>query len=214
MITESQVKIITAPKKLTFREFLEQYPNDSICELINGDIVEMDATRAHKSIQYALMRKFDQECDRVQLDYIIGNDIKIRTLTAKGEEQGRKPDISVVSGSMWRANLSDYAAFTSPIQLAVEVVSTNWEDDYEDKLDEYQRLGIPEYWIVDYLAQGSRKILGYPKVPTIFVYQLVDGVYQVQSFQGDNRIISITFPELVLTANQVFRSCETGKIIS
>ncbi|WP_309232561.1 hypothetical protein [Cylindrospermum sp. FACHB-282] len=46
----------------------------------------MDATRAHKSIQYALMRKFDQECDRVQLDYIIGNDIKIRTLTTKGDE--------------------------------------------------------------------------------------------------------------------------------
>jgi Uma2 family endonuclease len=50
--------------------------------------------------------------------------------------------------------LSDYAAFTEPIQLAVEVVSTNWEDDYEDKLDEYERLGIAEYWIIDYLVQG------------------------------------------------------------
>ena len=39
-----------------------------------------------------------------------------------------------------------------PIQLAVEVTSTNWEDDYLDKLEEYQRLGIAEYWIVDYLA--------------------------------------------------------------
>jgi Uma2 family endonuclease len=61
---------------------------------------------------------------------------------------------------------------TEPIQLAVEVVSTNWEDDYIDKLDEYQRLGIAEYWIVDYLAIGSRNYLGNPKVPTVFVYQL------------------------------------------
>jgi Uma2 family endonuclease len=28
----------------------------------------------------------------------------------------------------------------------------NWDNDYIDKLDEYQRLGILEYWIVDYLA--------------------------------------------------------------
>ncbi|GAX44610.1 hypothetical protein NIES4075_56290 [Tolypothrix sp. NIES-4075] len=34
-----------------------------------------------------------------------------------------------------------------PIQLAVEVVSTNWEDDYVDKLDKYQRLGIA--WFLD-----------------------------------------------------------------
>jgi len=45
------------------------------------------------------------------------------------------------------------------LQVAVEVVSTNWEDDYIDKLDEYQRLGIQEFWIVDYLAMGSRDLL-------------------------------------------------------
>ncbi|MEA5616703.1 Uma2 family endonuclease [Cronbergia sp. UHCC 0137] len=213
MSIKSQAGVITTPKKLTFSEFLEKYPNDSICELINGKIIEMDLTRSHKNIQYALIRSFDRESERLQLDYIIGNDIKIRTSTAKGEEQGRKPDISVVNGAMWRANLADYAAFTSPIQLAVEVVSTNWEDDYEDKLDEYQRLGISEYWIVDYLAQGSRKVLGYPKVPTIFVYWLVNGVYQSKFFRDDDCIVSITFPELILTANQVFRSCETGRII-
>jgi Uma2 family endonuclease len=36
----------------------------------------------------------------------------------------------------------------------------------------------------------------------------------MQSFRGDDRIISITFPELTLTANQVFRSSEMGRIIS
>ncbi|WP_448561002.1 Uma2 family endonuclease [Trichothermofontia sp.] len=50
-----------------------------------------------------------------------------------------------------------------PIQLVVEVVSTNWEDDYIDKLDKYDRLDISEYWIVDYLALGSRRYLGNPK---------------------------------------------------
>jgi Uma2 family endonuclease len=86
----------------------------------------------------------------------------------------------------------------------VEVVSTNWEDDYIDKLGEYQRLGIPEYWIVDYLAIGSRDYLGNPKLPTFFVYQLnADGVYEVTAYRGSERIVSLTFPELELTVEQI-----------
>jgi Uma2 family endonuclease len=30
------------------------------------------------------------------------------------------------------------------VRLLIEVVSTNWQDDYLIKLAEYQRLGIPE----------------------------------------------------------------------
>ena len=90
------------------------------------------------------------------------------------------------------------------MQIAVEVVSTNWEDDYLDKLNEYQRLGIAEYWIVDYLAIASRSYLGNPKVPTVFVYLLDDnGVYQSNAYQAEELIISKTFPELKLTTAQI-----------
>ena len=65
-------------------------------------------------------------------------------------------------------------------------------------------MGIPEYWIVDYLGLGGRKFLGNPKQPTISVYQLIDGEYQVTQFRGDDRIVSLTFPELNLTAQQIF----------
>ncbi len=60
------------------------------------------------------------------------------------EEQGRHPDVSVVDKTLWDSNPAAYTAFREPLQLAVEVVSTNWEDDYIDKLDEYQRLGISD----------------------------------------------------------------------
>lgn len=136
----------------------------------------------------------------------------IRTVTAAGKEQGRNPDVGVVSSRLWDSNVSAYGAVTEPIQLAVEVVSTNWEDDYIDKLDEYQRLGIAEYWIVDYLAIASRTILGSPKVPTMFVYQLVDSKYQAQAFHGADQIISSTFPEINLNVEQIVAASQLSKL--
>ena len=88
--------------------------------------------------------------------------------------------------------------------MAVEVVSTNWEDDYIDKLDEYQRLGIPEFWIVDYLALGSRDLLGRPKKPTVFV-GVLDAAqrYQLKCYRANQPIQSPTLLKLSLTLTQI-----------
>ena len=187
----------TTIKKLSFLDFLKQCPDGKgIYELVNGEIVEVEATRAHKNVARYLVKCFDRDQERLGLNYIVDKDIVIRTVTASGQEQGRKPDVGVVNATLWNSNVLIYGAITEPIQLAVEVVSTNWEDDYIDKLDEYQRLGIPEYWIVDYLAIASRSFLGNPKLPTVFVYQLIDGKYRASCFKNLDRIVSPTFPEL------------------
>jgi Uma2 family endonuclease len=73
-------------------------------------------------------------------------------------------------------------------------------------------LGISEYWIVDYLAIASRDYLGYPKVPTVLVHQLADDRYQRQLFQGNDKIISPTFPELEITVAQIVRTSGMDKI--
>lgn len=48
------------------------------------------------------------------------------------------------------------------IPLVIEIVSSNWRDDYLTKLRDYVRvasrreeIGINEYWIVDYLGIGG-----------------------------------------------------------
>jgi Uma2 family endonuclease len=56
------------------------------------------------------------------------------------------------------------------IPLVIEVVSSNWRDDYYKKYGEYEEIGIAEYWIVDYLALGASKFVGNPKKPTISIY--------------------------------------------
>ena len=55
--------------------------------------------------------------------------------------------------------------------IGQDVVSTNWQDDYLVKLADYERMEIPEYWIVDYRALGGRRYIGSPKTPTLSVYQ-------------------------------------------
>ncbi|MEG4056957.1 MULTISPECIES: Uma2 family endonuclease [unclassified Microcoleus] len=46
--------------------------------------------------------------------------------------------------------------------------------------------------------------MGNPKIPTVFVFSLnAEGKYQRTLFQGDEQIVSPTFPELALTADRV-----------
>ena len=90
------------------------------------------------------------------------------------------------------------------VKLAIEVVSTNWQDDYLMKLGESEKLGINEYWIVDYLGLGGRRYIGDPKQPTISVCHLVEDEYTVNLFRGQDVVDSPTFPELNLIAEQIF----------
>ncbi|NES83111.1 MAG: Uma2 family endonuclease [Moorea sp. SIO2B7] len=159
-----------------------------------------------------LVQTFHRESKRLNLDYIVDKDIVIKTVTQDGEERGRIPDVSVVKGSLWNINPTSYGAINEAPELAVEVVSTNWDDDYIDKLDEYQRLGIAEYWIVDYLAIASRDYLGNPKIATVFVYNLSEGKYKQKSFQNQDKIISTIFPELNLTVAEIIDISGIDKI--
>ena len=193
--------------QLTFDDFLSQCPDEGRFELVNGKIVEMVNTRQHKDIAFFIMKKIDQEIDRLNLNFIVTTQVVIKTINKKGIEQGRIPDVSVIDRTLWRSAPADYAALTEPIQLAVEVVSTNWENDYVDKLYEYEQLGIKEYWIVDYLAIASRALLGDPKFPTISVYGLNEqGKYERSQFRGDEMIVSPSFSELQITANSIFQA--------
>ncbi len=72
-------------------------------------------------------------------------------------------------------------------------------------------MGIPEYWIVDYLGLGGRDYIGNPKQPTISIYQLSASGNQYQKpaqFRGSDRTISPTFSSLQLTAEQIFAALD------
>ncbi|MFM6277251.1 MAG: Uma2 family endonuclease, partial [Dolichospermum sp.] len=127
-----------------------------------------------------------------------------------GSESSYLPDVLVINRNIlandpnWRKS----AVISEPdsIPLVIEVVSTNWQDDYYKKLGDYEKLGIPEYWIVDYLALGSKRFIGNPKQPTISIYSLVDDEYIVNQFRCDDLIISPLFPKFKLTLSQILQN--------
>ena len=192
------------PKSVTFDEFIEWYPENSQhrYELHNGVIVEMPlATGDHSDVAGFIFGKVFVEIERQQLPYLVPKEYMVKSLDDKS---GYYPDVLVLDrpalANEPRWKKESIITMGSSIRLAVEVVSTNWRDDYLTKLRDYEEIGIPEYWIVDYLGLGGKRYIGDPKRPTLSVYELVDGEYQLKQFREDDRIESPTFPELSLTA--------------
>ncbi|BAU06058.1 Uma2 family endonuclease [Fischerella sp. NIES-3754] len=197
-------------KIVTFDEFIAWYPENSGVryELHNGEIVEMtQPTGKHERIKGFSAAELTLEFRRLNLPYFIPNQAIVKP---PERESGYFPDVLILNDAaladepLWEKS-STVTKGTS-IPLVIEVVSTNWRDDYYLKLADYEEMGIPEYWIVDYAALGARKFIGNPKQPTFSVYQLIDGEYQVSQFRGSEKILSATFPELKLTAEQVFHA--------
>jgi Uma2 family endonuclease len=196
------------PKLVTFKDFAAWRPEGGRYELHDGVIVEMaQPVGDHEDVVGFIARKLTVEFDRLNLPYTIPKTALIKPTKS---ESGYSPDVlilnrpNLVNEPLWKKESTVSCAASIP--LVVEVVSTNWDDDYYTKQGKYEGIGIPEYWVVDYLGLGAKKFTGNPKQPTISIYQLIDGEYQVTQFRGDDRIISPTFPELNLTAEQIFQA--------
>lgn len=195
----------------SFDEFIDWYPENSEnrYELRRGVIVEMPKPKGkHSEIAGFIIKKLNNAIDQMQVAYFIPRVCIIQV----SDDTGYEPDVAVVD----RPSLVYEARWQSAsiieqgksVKLVVEVVSTNWRDDYAIKMSDYESIGIDEYWIVDYLGIGGRRYIGSPKQPTFTVCTLVDGEYEMQQFRGDDRILSHTFPELPLTVNQIFNPGE------
>jgi Uma2 family endonuclease len=201
-------------KLVTFDEFIAQYPDNPQrrYELHDGVIIEMaPPTGDHEEVIGFLATKITLEYSRLNLAYFIPKTAFVKPL---GNESAYSPDIiilnqpNLINEPLWKkASTLNQAA---SIPLVVEVVSTNWRDDYHKKYADYEQMGIPEYWILDYAALGGREFIGKPKQPTILVCCLEEGEYQINKFRDDDRVQSPTFPELNLTAKQIFTAGAIG----
>lgn len=196
----------TLTKPVTFDEFIVFYPeNGKRYELHDGVIIEMNPpVGEHEEIIGFLVEEIVTEYKRLKFPYFIPKTALIKTPNGLS---AYSPDIlllnrtNLVNEPLWKKESTITQAASVP--LVIEIVSSNWQTDYSTKVNEYELLGIPEYWIVDYAAFGGRRFIGNPKVPTISVYSLIDREYEVNQFRDDDLIISPLFPDLKLTLSQI-----------
>ncbi|QSJ16370.1 Uma2 family endonuclease [Nostoc sp. UHCC 0702] len=203
-------------KVVTFEEFVAKYPDNTgkRYELHDGVVIKIPQPPGiHEEIVGFLATKITLECSHLNLPYVIA---KTALVKPPENESAYSPDVlllnrpNLVNELLWKKVSTVTQAVSIP--LVIEVVSTNWRDDYHKKYADYEEMGIPEYWIVDYAALGGREFIGKPKQPTILVCTLEEGEYQINKFRENDRIQSLLFPELNLTVQQVFEA--GGAIIS
>jgi Uma2 family endonuclease len=189
---------------LSFEDYIDFCSQtDERYELVRGKLIRMTPpTWLHLKIAKFLEQVFDRAIQQLGYDWEAFRESGQRT----DDNSSRLPDVVIVPIEAINPTLNQSAVLQVPSLLAVEIVSpSSATEDYTEKLKEYQSLGIPEYWVVDHSGLGAAKYIGFPKLPTLSIYELVNGEYQVSLFRGTDRIVSRTLPNLQLTAEQVFR---------
>jgi Uma2 family endonuclease len=195
-------------KQLSFDEFLARYGGDNRYELIDGEVFDLEPTGWHEEVAAFITTKVCVEIDKIDLPWFVLQRGLLRpshlNMTAF------RPDVAVVDRDELSKELlwSNQSILTlgSSIKFVAEVVSSNWQNDYARKVEDYAVLGIPEYWIADYAGLGGTRHIGKPKQPTLSICTLVDGEYEIQQFRGNQTITSTIFPGLKLTAEQVLKA--------
>jgi len=189
-----------SPKLFTFEDFLNQYGDDPRYQLIDGDLRDMEPTGPQESVAGKIAGRLWGEIFRLHLPWTIPKNCLLRPESSQAI--ALRPDViildevSLSTEPLWEKQ--PILTSSPAIKLVVEVVSSNWQDDYARKVEEYSSLGIAEYWIVDFRGLGGISFIGKPKQPTLTIYQLEGDEYQQKLYRLYERISSAVFPELSL----------------
>ncbi|HYW22054.1 MAG TPA: Uma2 family endonuclease [Nodularia sp. (in: cyanobacteria)] len=195
-------------KALSFDEFLVRYRDDNRYELIDGDIFDLEPTGLHEEVAAFITTKVCVQIDQMRLPWFVLQRGLIRP--ANIGMTAFRPDVAIIDQNeltkepIW----SEQSILTlgSSIKFVAEVVSSNWQNDYARKVEDYANLGIPEYWIADYAGLGGVRHIGKSKQPTLSICTLANGEYEIQQLQGNQIVVSTTFPNLKLTAAEILKT--------
>ncbi|MCA6510902.1 MAG: Uma2 family endonuclease [Pseudanabaena sp.] len=190
---------------ISLDEFIASYGGDNRYELIDGEVFNLEPTGQHEEVAALITAKICVQIDQLGLPWFVLQRGLFRPSSAS--MTAFRPDVMVIDRtevakeSLWQEQ--SIITRGDSIKFVAEVVSGNWQNDYARKVEDYAALGIPEYWIADYLGLGGIRHIGKPKQPTLSICTLVDGEYEINLFRGNDVIASPTFPNLNLTARQV-----------
>lgn len=195
----------------TVEEFLNlELPEGKEYELVNGIITPMsEPSGEHENLRSGLLVELTLESRRSKLGLLVHP----KPVLQLGSKDTRKPDLIAINRDAWNRQTPSEAVLKEPPGVVIEIVSTNWEEDYRNKPLWYAAFGVSEVWIVDPLFTLARyPNRKNPKIyePTVSIGRLVPSCsilveqeYEFESFTGSDRVKSQFFPDLELTVEQI-----------
>jgi Uma2 family endonuclease len=185
------IAIATKPS-LSFEEYLKYNDGtDNRYEFFDGELILMNPpTGRHALIIRNLCNLLENEFFRLGLLWVALQMFGVRTAWRRS----RLPDLCVTTMERAKELLEVSAVLEDGALLVVEVVSPDSvKTDYRYKRTEYAAAGVPEYWIIDPISNK------------VSILQLVEGLYEETTYQGNEILRSPLLPELAITANQILQ---------
>jgi Uma2 family endonuclease len=169
-------------KKMTYRQFLANTPEDLHAEWVDGEMVPMapisDEHQDVAGLLIALLRTF---VNHRGLGFVRHEPFQMKIGPAL---PGRSPDVLFVSKAHKKRLKKNH--LDGPADMVVEIISPESRGrDRGDKFFEYESGGIPEYWLIDplrkqaefYERSGDRMFELMPISTGIFQSKVIPGFW-------------------------------------
>jgi len=169
------------PLKMTYEAFLQWADENTWAEWVNGEVILLSpASLLHQTLASFLVKLVGSFVDFLDLGIVLGPPFQMKT---GPDLPGREPDLIFVAREHFHRLKDDY--LDGPADLVVEVISPDSRTrDSRDKLHEYEKGGVPEYWMLD----PYRKRASFYQLGDDGVYHLVppdeNGIYESAVLKG------------------------------
>jgi len=141
------LEVLLAPpqqRKMTYAEFLAWADEDTLAEWEDGEVImSSPASKRHQEISSFLDQLLSIYVEVHDLGAVIPPPFQMKL-----EHSGREPDLLFVAQEHLERLKETH--LDGPADLVVEIVSPeSAERDRGTKFYEYEKAGIPEYWLID-----------------------------------------------------------------
>lgn len=175
---------------VSYEQFLADYDSQHV-EWIDGLVIQMPSvTQDHNRLTGFLISLF-----RTYVDFAGGGEVFHDPMIMRlvNQPRGRAPDVQVLlPENLYRVRKND---IYGPADLAVEVVSPGTQhQDRAEKLLEYERGGVREYWVLD----RSRR-------DALFYVLGEEGAYELRSADENGMYQSTVLDRLRIEVDMFWR---------
>src|SRR5262245_5139716 len=179
-----EVKTYVVAFNVSLEDYMEYYAADH-CEWVEGVVIRVSPSEIkHVKLIYYFHQLFEAYFEQRPIGKIISQPFVMRL--PKFPNRRREPDLFVVLNTNQNELKNTY--MDGPADICIEIVSEDSvERDHDEKFQEYEQGGVPEYWIVDHLRQEAR-----------FYRRNNEGHYEPQAIDAEGNYRTTALPGLVV----------------